>query len=272
MCGYSYECINIHITDKCNFKCKHCFVKKENYELSLDNLKIAIDKIHRYFCDKNIKGRINIAGGEPLMHKDIDNIIRYIKSKDIEVSIITNGYFLNDTFIEKHKNNISMIGISVDSLDDNTNIKIGRVCKDIVLSKEQIIEKCKQIKSNGIKLKINTCLLKTNINENFNKFINEVKPDRYKILQALFYDKNLRKEYSVSNKEVNGFIKKVTYKCLVEKAEDLKDSYLIIDSQGNISTSNSHKSDMSILKYDLDKAIDLLKINKKKYQKRYIEE
>ena len=269
MCSYTYDCINIHITDKCNFQCKHCYVNKQNYELSLEEIKIATDKIHKYFYDNNIKGRINIAGGEPLMHKDIDDIIYYIKSKDIEVSIITNGYFLDDTFIEKHKNNISMIGISMDSLDDNTNKKIGRVYKNKVLSETEIIEKCKKIKNKGMKLKINTCLLKYNINENFNKFINKIKPDRYKILQALIYDQKLKSKYGVSEEEVDKFISKINYKCVVEKEKELKSSYLIIDSKGNISTNNSHKSNKSIFKYDLNKAIKLLEINNKTYQKRY---
>ena len=43
-----YSCINLHFTDFCNFHCKHCFVKKENCELSFDELKVAVDKIYKY--------------------------------------------------------------------------------------------------------------------------------------------------------------------------------------------------------------------------------
>lgn len=62
-----YSCINLHFTDFCNFHCKHCFVKKENCELSFDELKITVDKIYKYFKDNGIKGRINLAGGEFLL-------------------------------------------------------------------------------------------------------------------------------------------------------------------------------------------------------------
>ena len=78
-----YSCINLHFTDFCNYHCKHCFVKKENYELSFDELKTIVDKIKKYFNDNNIKGRINLAGGEPLMSRNIDKLIEYISSKNM---------------------------------------------------------------------------------------------------------------------------------------------------------------------------------------------
>lgn len=73
-----YSCINLHFTDFCNFHCKHCFVKKENCELSFDELKVAVDKIYKYFKDNGIKGRINLAGGEPLQacQKDIEPFMK----------------------------------------------------------------------------------------------------------------------------------------------------------------------------------------------------
>ena len=61
-----YACINLHFTDFCNFQCKHCFVNKENYELSFDELKQVVDKIYKYFNDNQINGRINLAGGGTL--------------------------------------------------------------------------------------------------------------------------------------------------------------------------------------------------------------
>ena len=69
---------------------------KDNNELSLDELIIIVDRISKYFKTNKIKGRINIAGGEPLVSRNIDKLIEYIHSKDILVSIITNGYLLNE--------------------------------------------------------------------------------------------------------------------------------------------------------------------------------
>ena len=266
-----YSCINLHFTDFCNYHCKHCFVKKENYELSFDELKTIVDKIQKYFSDNSIKGRINLAGGEPLMSRNIDKLIEYISSKNIDVSIITNGYYLDDAFIERHINQISTIGISVDSLDYDTNIKIGRCFKANVLSKEQLIHVCNKIRKSGIKLKINTCISKLNINENFNDFINEVKPDRYKILQMNCDEYDIRnKNNVVSDEEVKTFLSRIDYKYIYENAEEMKHSYIIIDSEGNISTDNTHISNISIFDYDLEETIKLLNVDYKNYIKRYI--
>lgn len=51
----------------------------------------------------------------------------------------------------------------------------------------------------------------------------------------------------------------------------MKKSYVIIDSQGNISTNNSHVSNISIFDYDLEEAIKLLNIDYENYIKRYIQ-
>ncbi len=266
-----YSCINLHFTDFCNYHCKHCFVKKENYELSFDELKTIVDKIQKYFNANNIKGRINLAGGEPLMSRNIDKLIEYISSKNIDVSIITNGYYLDDEFIERHINQISTIGISVDSLDYDTNIKIGRCFKANVLSKEQLIHLCNKIRKSGIKLKINTCISKLNINENFNDFIYEVKPDRYKILQMSCDESDIRNRNNVvTDEEVKTFLSRIDYKYIYENAEEMKHSYIIIDSEGNIATDNSHASNISIFNYELEDAIQLLNVDYKNYIKRYV--
>jgi radical S-adenosyl methionine domain-containing protein 2 len=249
----------------------YCFVKKENCELSFEELKIVVDKIKIYFDKYNIKGRINLAGGEPLLSRNIDRLIDFIYSKDIEVSIITNGYYLDETFINKHKNQIKTIGISVDSLDYDTNIKIGRCFKANVLSKEQLIFICNKVKEAGIKLKINTCLSKLNINEDFNDFINEVKPNRYKVFQMMCDDNDsINKNNIVLEEEIKQFLNKINYDYIYESSEDMKQSYIIVDSEGNISTNNSHISNISIFTYELDEAIKLLNVDYKNYIKRYI--
>ncbi len=266
-----YSCLNLHFTDFCNFHCKHCFVKKENYELTFDKLQEIVNKADKYFKANNIKGRINIAGGEPLLSRNIDKLIDYIASKDIKVSIITNGYYLDESFIERHKNQIETIGISVDSLDYKTNLKIGRCCKKNTLSKEKIVYISKMIKNAGIKLKINTCVSKINVNEDFNEFINEIKPDRFKILQMLCdSDDKVNAGNVVSKEEFEHFISKIKYDHVYESKEDMEKSYIIIDSLGNIGTNNSHLSNISVFDYDLAEAISMLDVDYVNYIKRYV--
>lgn len=266
-----YSCINLHFTDFCNFHCTHCFVKKENNELSFEQLKVVVDKIDDYFNSNGIKGRINIAGGEPLLSRNIGRLIDYIYSKNIRVSIITNGYYLDEAFIEEYKSKIEMIGISVDSLVYETNIKIGRCHKKNTISKEKLVYISNLIKRAGIKLKINTCISKLNYEEDFNEFINNIKPDRFKILQMNCPQNDYKNQCNIlSEEEVKCFLDKINYDYVYERGEDMKKSYVIIDSLGNISTNNGHISQISIFDYNLQEAVEKIEVDYDNYIKRYI--
>lgn len=273
-----YNVINIHCTDKCNFSCKHCFVKKENNEMDLQKAKICIDKIHDYFVEENIKnGRINLAGGEPLLYPYIFDLIDYINKKNIIVSIITNAFSINKELIDKFKNKVDIIGISVDALDKDTNRKIGRCNKnEVVIPDENFyIEKCLLIKKANIKLKVNICVSKLNINIDFSNFLENVNPDRLKIIQMIceedINDNEYLEKLLVEDKEFKNFAYKYKkYDPVIENSDDLTDSYPILDSNYCICTINDHKSSNSLLDNDLKDCLEELNIDYQKFSKRYM--
>ena len=178
-------------------------------------------------------------------------------------------HLLNEDFINRHKHQLYMIGISVDSLDYTTNIKMGRCNCGNVLSKEKIMSLAEIIKKAGIKLKINTCLTKFNINEDFDEFINEIKPDRFKILQMV--NSGEKGQYEVEDAEIEKFLSRMSYKYIFESACEIQNSYLIIDSKGNLTTNNLHSTNLSVLTYDIEEIISNIRINYLNYIKRYIE-
>jgi radical S-adenosyl methionine domain-containing protein 2 len=105
--------INLHLLEKCNYRCKHCFARFDSYKLlSVQNWKRIIDNI----TEKTPVSRFNLAGGEPLLYQGLDEIIEYINTKDIQVSLITNGYLLSEEHIHEFKGRLSMVGISIDAL------------------------------------------------------------------------------------------------------------------------------------------------------------
>ena len=78
----------------CNLKCRHCYLSclptsKPSF-LSLDKIKNAIEEAKKM----QIK-EIYLNGGEPLLHPDINNIIR-LSLKLANVTILTNGILIND--------------------------------------------------------------------------------------------------------------------------------------------------------------------------------
>ena len=248
---------NLHFTDYCNFHCKHCFIEKNNKELSFDNIKLIADKLSDYSRKNNRNIRINLAGGEPLLSNNIQLIIDYLYSLNFEISLITNGYYLNEDFLKLNKHKLSMIGISIDSLSHNTNLKIGRHCNGITLSKEVLLHKCNLIKQYGFILKINICVTSLNLNDDINELIDIVKPNRFKLLRA-FCDDN-HKEYRITDKEWKKAKSNYPAASVVEDNEFMSTYYLIIDSEGNLSKNNLHLTNNSLLDNTIEKCLENLK-------------
>ena len=70
--------ISIQITNKCNLRCLHCYNSsgKTNNELDVKKIFKIIDwmELHDIFY-------LGLTGGEALLHRKIDDIIRYAKRK-----------------------------------------------------------------------------------------------------------------------------------------------------------------------------------------------
>lgn len=90
-----------HITDKCNQRCKHCYIYegKEKTCISRDLSLKSLENILENFiesCDKlNRKPAIYITGGDPLLYPDIWNFLRILKEKKLEFCILGNPFHLN---------------------------------------------------------------------------------------------------------------------------------------------------------------------------------
>lgn len=83
------------ITDYCNFNCAYCRgIKSSTWgdrkykQLSLEEVKQNID----YWCENEPLENIRFSGGEPTLHPDIKEIVKYSKEKGIKrIAISTNG-------------------------------------------------------------------------------------------------------------------------------------------------------------------------------------
>jgi MoaA/NifB/PqqE/SkfB family radical SAM enzyme len=60
---------------------------------------------------------ITISGGEPLLHPEIDEVIRHIRKRGIIAGMITNGFFLNQDRIERlNRAGLEHLQISIDNV------------------------------------------------------------------------------------------------------------------------------------------------------------
>ena len=77
----------IKITQRCNLHCKHCtWTNKITKDLPISEWKGIIDEL----CEKGVAG-IVIEGGEPTLYEGIEEIVEYVKSKNLYAILITNG-------------------------------------------------------------------------------------------------------------------------------------------------------------------------------------
>jgi len=82
-----------NITHRCNLDCDYCSLDKKETPLELDTGSVLsmIDK----FAQEGAKF-ITFSGGEPLLRKDIKEIIDHCNKKNIKVGINTNGILVQE--------------------------------------------------------------------------------------------------------------------------------------------------------------------------------
>ena len=83
----------LEVTDKCNTYCRGCYrINGMQGHKSFDQIKEEIALLKKWRnCDN-----ISIAGGEPLIHPQILDIVAYIRSLKMKPLILTNGIKLEN--------------------------------------------------------------------------------------------------------------------------------------------------------------------------------
>ena len=119
-----------HITDACNFRCRHCYQHDftKASDLALADLIKVYEKIAS--CAGGRKTKINITGGEPFLRKDLFDLLRYLDKHDTteEITIITNASLIDENTLGKLKETkkLKQLKISLDGATGKTNDMIRR--------------------------------------------------------------------------------------------------------------------------------------------------
>jgi cyclic pyranopterin phosphate synthase len=116
--------LRISLTPRCNLKCSYCHregEKKSNGEISIEDLR-EIFRVAELFNINSVK----LTGGEPLLRKDICEIISMIP-ENMQSSLTTNGTLLADCAHELKEAGLSRVNISVDSLNKERYKEISGV-------------------------------------------------------------------------------------------------------------------------------------------------
>ena len=196
-------------TYRCNFKCKYCSIfKLEEKEMTTEEIFSMIDQFY-----KAGTRRFSLNGGEPLLRRDIKEIIDYAKNKGMIISLFTNGSLVKQN-IDKIKN----VDVLLISFDGPEKIHDKQRFKGAY---KKTIEAIKTAKEAGINVWTNTVITKNNLNY-IDFIIKKAKKLNFQtIYQPVFH-------YSHSSKK--GDIKKLNP--LIEKYQQTIDKLIRHKKQG----------------------------------------
>src|SRR5947209_16467916 len=98
---------------RCNLACGYCNEYDHNSKpVPLEVMKSRIDKLAELGTSI-----VTISGGEPMMHPQLDDIIRHIRSHGIIAGLISNGYYFTPDRIKRlNKAGLEYLQISIDNV------------------------------------------------------------------------------------------------------------------------------------------------------------
>jgi radical S-adenosyl methionine domain-containing protein 2 len=270
--------VNLHLTKACNYKCKYCFARfNDIHEAGLSKAE-QLELIRQLAVSGKFL-KINFAGGEPSLVPHISELIQYAKSLGFETSIITNGSSIDFEWVKTMSPYLDILAISVDSVNSDTNIKIGSNQVGKTLSINTLKNISTACSCFGVQLKINTVVSKFNCRETLTGFINEMKPFRWKILQAIkiegqndaiFSDISVNLpdfEYFCSRNKT-GILPEI--KVITEHNELIKGSYIMVDCLGRFfdNSKSRHSYSDRILKIGVNCALCQINVDNQKFKER----
>ncbi len=153
-------------TLRCNAKCKHCGSRAGEVcgfkdELTAEEIENVLQSIaNKYDASKIL---LNITGGEPLIRKDLFEVMDFAKKLGYHWGMTTNGILINDDVIQKMKDTkMATISISIDGMEKSHDEFRG-----VDGSYKKIIENIQKLKKAEFLdcLQVTTVVNKSNIKE-----------------------------------------------------------------------------------------------------------
>ncbi|MBN2722806.1 MAG: radical SAM protein [Deltaproteobacteria bacterium] len=150
--NYSPKVVEWFLTSSCSFSCKHCIVK------TASGINVSDIDISNHLDNFRDLDAVVLSGGEPTLVPNLADTVRSIKSLDVHVQIITNGYTWNERL------QTDLIGAGLDfvwfSLDGTQKIhdsirRSGSFAK--------IMQAIRMLENTGLNWGIQSVVMKPNI-------------------------------------------------------------------------------------------------------------
>ena len=159
--------LRISVTDRCNFRCDYCMPKEifgDDFAFLPKQALLSFEEIVRLsqlYSQLGVQ-KIRITGGEPLLRRDLHELIRELNGIEgiNDIGLTTNGLLLKKHGQHLYDAGLRRINVSIDALDD----ALFKSINNRNISASQILEQIDHAVSIGLKVKVNVVIQK-GINE-----------------------------------------------------------------------------------------------------------
>lgn len=166
--GRMHNYLRISLTERCNLRCFYCMPAEGIVLRDKAEFMSSEEVIHfaKMFVGLGVD-KIRLTGGEPLIKKDIANILRQLGELPVSLSMTTNG-ILVDRYLDDFKAaRVTDLNISLDTLDRERFKLITR--RDDF---DKVVNNIDLLLKNDFNLKINVVLMRGENDDEIIDFIN----------------------------------------------------------------------------------------------------
>lgn len=165
--GRSFRDLRISVTDRCNMRCDYCMpadVFDANHDFLPRSDLLTFEEINEVVTSLIPHGlkKIRITGGEPLLRRDLDVLIRMLAKHPLDLALTTNGLLFPSRAVTLADAGLNRVTFSLDSLDPDIFEKITGKSGDSI---HRIID--------GIEMAVTLGLSPVRINSVIRRGVNE---------------------------------------------------------------------------------------------------
>ncbi len=164
----------LNYNNACNFKCQQCFTESPSKPVGG---KMTLDTVRRLADEADLLGmyEILLEGGEPLVCKELYDLIKIFGADRFYIEMTTNGYLLTEDVARRlKKEGMSRVSVSLDSMDAKEHDKY----RGINGAYKCALQALENVKKTGMQAAVNFLVGHYNINSEETRAVCKLCEDR----------------------------------------------------------------------------------------------
>lgn len=263
------------LTNNCNYDCGFCWRVLDRKNIRLPEALSITENLAEAGMRK-----MSWAGGEPLLFRGIEELIKRTSGLGVETMLITNGSLIDRVFAKGLPDELDWLTLPLEGIGEFINIAVGRQAGHY----DRVQKLIERYRSTDIKIKINSVATSKNLSNllEIPEYLNDWGVQRWKVFQ--FYP--IRGfatinsvDYQLGNEAFERFREQLEERCaalgvqsqvVIESTDDLDNSYYTLSPDGCVYVSQQG-SDIylgDLTKDDPDLVFSDPRLDKLKYETR----